>query len=119
LRTTQFGRSSLWRCGPNGPAPPLSDGRHPADCLSRWPTTTTGGVRGESPYNPGPILPAATGAGIAIYLALEGRLDAVGPDGSEVPGWPYMLPSSGEEIPCRENVLPMPDGGVVGGNRLP
>jgi hypothetical protein len=78
-----------------------------------------GGVRGESPYNPGPILPAATGTGIAIYLALEGRLDAVGPDGSEVPGWPYMLPSSGEEIPCRENVLPMPDGGVVGGNRLP
>jgi hypothetical protein len=73
-----------------------------------------GGVRGESPYNPGPILPTATGSRIAIYLVLDGRLDAVGPDGMEVSGWPYVLPSADENVLCWENVLPLPDGGVVG-----
>jgi hypothetical protein len=77
-----------------------------------------GGVRGESPYNPGPIL-AASGSSVAVYLALDGRLDAIGPGGTELPGWPYSLPQDDAVVIYWELVVPTPDGGVVAVTSVP
>jgi len=71
-----------------------------------------GGIRGESPTNPGPMFVRSSSGGL-LYLALDGEAVALGPDGKVAAGWPYLLPGRDDDGDYWEQVVALPDGGLL------
>jgi hypothetical protein len=72
-----------------------------------------GGGSLDSAMNPGPQFVGSASGGGLLYLVLDGRMVALGHDGTMAPGWPYVLAGATSSGESWTDFVALPDGSVV------